>query len=151
MDANPPHLYFPRRRRAQARGRLQSWKVTLRRLLLAAGLSGVLVGPSFAEMTTTIAPSAMHRAASPYSRVVQAVPANAEVDIESCGGAWCYGSWRGRYGFLPSFAVARGAPPAAFSPPPPPLGVTAPALVAPPPVWGGPYVGFGWGYSWRSW
>ncbi len=79
------------------------------------------------------------------------MPANAEVDIQSCARTWCYGSWRCRYGYLPSFVVAQGgpppAPPGAFSPPPPPLVVAAPAVVAPAPVfhWGGPYVGFSGG------
>ncbi len=93
----------------------------------------------------------MRRAANVHSRVVQAIPANAEVEIRSCGADWCYGSWRGRHGYLPAFAVAQGGPPpvppVAFSPPPPPLAVTAPVVVAPVPVyhWGGAYVGFGGG------
>ena len=126
----------------------------MRRLLLAVGISSLLAGPSLAYPSITSAPSNMRRAANPYSRIVQSVPANAQVDIQSCGGAWCYGSWRGLYGFLPAFAVAQDGPPAveapppvAFAPPPPPLVVTAPVIVAPPPIyhWGGPYVGVGWG------
>ena len=87
-----------------------------------------------------------------------AVPANAQIDIQSCGGDWCYGSWRGLYGFLPSFAVAQGGPPPGvappppplvFAPPPPPVVVTTPLVVGP--VWGGPYVGGAWGYGWRRW
>ncbi len=122
----------------------------MRRLLLAAGLLCVLVGPALADPAITVSPSNMRRAANPYSPVVQPVPANAQVEIQSCRGGWCYGSWRGLYGFLPSFAVAQGGPPPpGFAPPPPPLAVTAPVVVAPAPVyhWGGPYVGFGWGYS----
>jgi hypothetical protein len=130
----------------------------LRRLLLAAGLLGGLVGPAFADPAITVASSNMRRAANPHSAVVQAVPANAQIDIQSCGGDWCYGSWRGFYGFLPSFAVAQGGPPAGppvvFAPPPPPLVVAAPFVMAPsPPVhfWGGPYAGVGWGYGWGRW
>ena len=128
----------------------------MRRLLLAVGLFAVLAGPSLAYPSITAAPSAMRKAANPHSRIVQAVPANAQVDIESCGARWCYGSWRGLHGFLPAFAVAKGGPPAAvaappvFAPPPPPVAVTAPVLVAPPVYhWGGPYVGLGWG--WGRW
>ena len=125
----------------------------MRHLLFAAGFLGALIGPSFADPAITVAPSNMHRAANPYSRILQAVPANAQIDIQSCGGDWCYGSWRGIYGFLPSFAlgqggpgpVAPGGPPVVFAPPPPPLVVTAPVVVAP--RWGGPFVGGGWGYG----
>ena len=128
----------------------------MRRLFLAAGFLGALAAPSLADPALTAAPSNMHRAANPYSRVVQAVPANAEIDIQSCGGDWCYGSWRGLYGFLPAYAVARGVPapggPVGFAPPPPPLVVTAPVIVAPPVhYWGGPYAGVGWGYGWQRW
>lgn len=128
----------------------------MRRLLFAAGIFGALAGPSSADPALTTASSTMRKAASPYSRAVQAVPANAEVDIRSCGGEWCYGSWRGRYGFLPSFAVAGAAPPPGVASPPPfgfaappqPLAVTAPVVVAPAPAyhWSGPYVGVGFGW-----
>jgi hypothetical protein len=127
--------------------------VTLRRLLLAAGSSCVLAGPSLADPAITSAPSNMRRAANPYSRIVQTVPANAQVDIQNCGGEWCYGSWRGLHGFLPSFAVGQGGPPVGAVPPvafaPPPFAVTGPVVVAPAPVWGGPYVGVGVG--WNRW
>ena len=128
----------------------------MRHLLLAVGLSAALIGPSLAYPSITTAPSDMRKAANPRSRIVQAVPANAEVDIKSCGAEWCYGSWRGLHGFLPAFAVAQGGPAAAvaqppvFAPPPPPVVVTAPVVVAPPVYhWGGSYVGVGWG--WGRW
>ena len=116
----------------------------------------VLAGPAFADPAITVAHSTMRQAASPYSRIVQAVPANAQIDIQSCAGGWCYGSWRGLYGFLPAFAVRGGPPPApppyGFAPPPPPLVVTAPVVVAPPPRSGAhPTWGSAWGYGWRGW
>jgi len=139
--------------RSSPRPSLTEGLQTLRRLLIAAGLFGVLVGSSFADPAITTAPSNMHRRANPHSAVVQAVPADAQIDIQGCRGEWCYGSWRGIYGFLPAFAVTQAGPPPA--PPmavaPPPLAVTAPVVVAPAPVWGGPYVGVGWGYGWRRW
>jgi len=124
----------------------------MRPLLPAAGLVAVVAAPSLADPALTVAPSVMRRAANPYSPIVQTVPVNAEVDIQSCGGAWCYGSWRGLYGFFPAFAVAQGAlpPTVGFAPPPSSFVVTAPVVVAPPPPvvrWGGPYVGVGWGWS----
>ena len=122
----------------------------MRRFLLAVGLLAALAGPSLAHPSLTTAPSAMRKAANPHSRVVQAVPANAEVDIQSCGAEWCYGSWRGLHGFLPAFVVARDGAAPPFAAPPPPVVVTAPVLVAPPVYhWGGPYVGLGWG--WGRW
>jgi hypothetical protein len=133
---------------------------TLRLLLIAAGCLSVLAGPSLADPAVTTATSNMRRAASPYSRIVQLVPANAQIDVQSCHGGWCYGSWRGLYGFLPSFAIARGGPgpiqpvgpPVVFAPPPPPMVVTAPVVVAPPVYhWGGPFIGGGWGYGWQRW
>jgi hypothetical protein len=130
-------------------------------LLIAAGILGALAGPSFADPAITSASSNMRKAANPYARIVQGVPANAQIDIRSCHGDWCYGSWRGLHGFLPSFAVARGGPgpaapagpPVAFAPPPPPLVVTAPVVFAPQPAyrWGGPYVGGGFGYGGNRW
>ena len=127
----------------------------LPRLLLAAGFVGVFAGPAVADQAITSASSIMRKAANPRSHIVQSVPAGAEVDIQSCGRSWCYGSWRGRSGYLPSVAVAQGGPspgaaapaPSAFFPPPPPLAVTAPVIVAPAPVyhWGGAYFGVGGG------
>ena len=131
----------------------------MRRLLLTAGLLGAFIGPSFADPAITVASSYMRKAANPYSRVVQAVPANAQVDIQSCGGDWCYGSWRGRYGFMPSFAVAQGGPTAVapaptvvYAAPPPPVVVTAPVVVGGTWGWGWghPYGWGGYGY-WHRW
>lgn len=123
------------------------------RLLLAAGFLGVFAGPSLADQAITSAPSIMRKAANPRSHIVQRVAAGSEVDIQRCGGSWCYGSWRGRSGYLPSIVVAQGGPsPVAATPPsaafsPPPLAVTAPDVVAPAPVyhWGGAYFGVGGG------
>jgi len=121
----------------------------LRRLLIAAGMLVAFAGPSLAGPAVTVRPSAMLRSANPHARIVQAVPANAQVDIQSCSAYWCFGSWRHRHGFLPAYAVGMGPPPPFEPTPPPPLVVTAPIMVAPPPppppVWGGPFVGFGWG------
>jgi hypothetical protein len=135
----------------------------LRRLLVAAGLVIGLVGPSFADPAVTTAWSNMRRAPNGHARVVQSVPANAEIDLQTCSGDWCYASWRNRFGWIPTFAVgeADAAPPAVAAPPivvgAPPVVVDAPPVVvdAPPvvvgPAWGGPYVGVGYGWGWRRW
>ena len=82
---------------------------------------------------------------------MQSVPANAQIDLQNCEGDWCSASWRNLSGYIPSFAVAEagGSPPVVA--PPPPVVVEAPIYAAPAFRWGGPYVGFGWGYGWRRW
>ena len=114
----------------------------LRRLLLA-GLCAGLVGPSSADPAVTTASSNMRRMPNVHSHVVQSVPADAQIDLQSCTGDWCYGSWRGFAGYLPSFAVAQAGPPTVAPPPP--------VVVAPTFGWGGPYVGVGYGWGWRHW
>jgi hypothetical protein len=119
----------------------------LRRVLLAGCLTA-FAGAALAQPAITVHHAYMRSGANYYAPVVQSVPRNAQIDVQNCGGGWCYGSWRGVYGFLPELAVAEGGPPpGAFAPPPPPLAVTAPLLVAPGPVWGGPSVGFGVGFG----
>ena len=125
-----------------------------RRLLLASGLTVILVGPSFAAPAITTAWSNMRRAPSGHARVVQSVPANAEIDLQNCSGDWCYASWRNRFGWIPAFAVGGpgAAPPVAVAAPPPPVVVTAPPIIVGPAWgWGGPYVGVGYGWGWRRW
>jgi uncharacterized protein YraI len=124
----------------------------LRRLLLAAGLSVGLAAPSFAEPAVTTAWSDMRSAPSGRSRVVQSVPADAQIDLQDCIGDWCHASWRNLAGYIPAFAVGEAAaPPPVVAAPPPPVVVEAPIYAAPAYQWGGPYVGFGWGYGWRRW
>ncbi len=118
-------------------------------------------GPSAAEIVWTSAPSVMRRAPNPVSRFVQEVPANAQVDLRRCAYDWCRASWRGRVGYIPAYAVGGGPAPIAAPPqvvystppvvyaPPPVVYAPPPVFVAPPPppgpVWGGSYVGFGFG------
>ena len=122
----------------------------MRRSLLAAGLVFGLVGPSFANSAVTTAWSNMRRAPSGHSRVVQSVPANAEIDLQNCSGDWCYASWRNRsVRFRPS-PWAKRAPRRSVAGPP--VVVAAPPVVVGPAFgWGGPYVGFGYGWGWRRW
>jgi uncharacterized protein YraI len=123
---------------------------TLLRSCLAAALCAGVVAPCLADPATTTAPSAMRRAPNPHSRIVQMVPADAEIDLQNCNGGWCYGSWRNLFGWIPSFAVAQAGPPPAVVGPPPV--VVAPSVVVgvgPAWGWGHPY---GWGgYGWRGW
>ena len=108
-------------------------------------------GPSFAEPGQTIAAATMRKMPSVSSRVVQHIPAYAQIDLSHCGGGWCYGSWRNLFGYIPADAVVTGPPGvgATFAVAPPIA--PAPPTVAVAPAWGwaGPYVGFGWG--WQRW
>lgn len=122
-------------------------------LVAAALVAGTLAAPARANPALTVAPVPMRTAASRHAPVVQAVPANAEIDIQNCGPRWCYGSWRGLYGFLPTYAVqgVASAPPVAgpppvfgFAPPPPPIVTPGPVLIGPTSYrWSGAYVGLG--------
>jgi hypothetical protein len=131
----------------------------LRRLLLSAGLCVGLVGPSFADPAITTAWSNMRSAPSAHAHIVQGVPANAQIDLQTCGANWCHASWRNLSGYIPAFAVAQaGPPPGDVAAPPPAVVAAPPVVVAAPPIvvgpawgWGGPYVGGGWGYGWRRW
>ncbi len=125
----------------------------MRRYLLAAGLSFVFAAPSFADPAMTGALVMMRAAPSGKARVVQQIPASAEIDVSKCNRGWCYSSWRNRFGYIPAEVVV-GGPPATLSGNalPPPAGDPQPTTVAPtPPTWTGPYVGFGWGYGWSRW
>ncbi len=123
----------------------------MRRLLLSAGLSVGLIGPSFADPAVTTAWSNMRSAPNAHSHIVQSVPANAQIDLQNCAGDWCHASWRNLSGFIPAFAVAQAGPPPGGAPPPAVVVAPAPIIVGPAWGWGGPYVGGGWGYGWRRW
>jgi hypothetical protein len=119
----------------------------LRRLILAVGLAAFSVSAS-ADPALTPAWSNMRRAPSAHSGVVQSVPANAQIDVQSCAGEWCYGSWRNLFGYLPAFAVggSGGGPPPVVSYAPPPVVVAAPPIVVGTTWgWGHPYC---WGRLW---
>jgi hypothetical protein len=113
-----------------------------------------LATPSFADMAMTGTPVTMHATASAKSRVVQRIPANAEIDLSKCGRGWCFASWRNLFGYIPADAVVLGPPPAALpgNELPPAVAYAQPTYLAPPVwTWSGPYVGVGWGYGWGRW
>ena len=110
------------------------------RRLLAAFLFLVPSCAAWATPAMTTAPTAMRAAPSAHSRVVQSIPANAQIDIEDCGRYWCNASWRDVSGFVPVNVVAAGGPPVYRAPPPPPAYYGPPVVVAP--------FGFGY-YGWH--
>jgi hypothetical protein len=84
---------------------------------------------------------------------VQAIPANAEIEVDDCGKLWCRASWRNRSGYVAVTAVAPLPVGEGEAYPPPPV-VVAP-LYPPPYAWGpgysyGPAFGWGFGYH-RHW
>jgi hypothetical protein len=93
------------------------------RLCLGLGVCIGLVGPAFAELAMSGGPVAMHAAPTGRSRVVQRIPANAQIDMAHCSRGWCYASWRNLFGYIPAEAVVLGPPPA-----------TLPGEELPPPV-----------------
>ncbi|MGD0764338.1 MAG: hypothetical protein ABR929_14320 [Roseiarcus sp.] len=119
----------------------------MRRLIVTFGLCVGLVAPVFADPARTTAPVVMRAAPTPKARVVQNIPANAEIDLSHCSGDWCYASWRDRFGYVEADAVA--AAPYAAAPP----GYYGPydygPAVGPWWGWGRPYYyGYGWGHRW---
>lgn len=119
----------------------------MRRFIVTFGLCLGLAAPAFADPARTTAPVVMRAAPSPKARVVQNIPANAQIDLSHCSRDWCYGSWRDRFGYVRADAVA--AEPYEAGPPP---GYYGPGYYGPPVVvdpwwgWGRPfYYGYGWG------
>ena len=129
--------------------------MVLRGALLVAGMCLGFAATSFADPAETAFPATMRKMPNVKARVVQHIPANAEIDVSHCAGGWCYGSWRDRFGYIPARAVAAGPPPEGGFPPaamgPPPVAVAPPVVVGSAFGWGGPYVGATWGYGWRRW
>lgn len=121
---------------------------------LRLGFSVGLAGSALAEPAMTGAPVTMHAAASGKSRVVQRIPANAEIYLSKCKHGWCYASWRNLIGYIPADVVVLGPPPVPLPDisPPPPVAYALPTYVTPPVwSWSGPYAGFGLGSGWNRW
>jgi hypothetical protein len=118
--------------------------IIMRHFAVALGFSGLLIGPALADPAMTSAATTMRAKPSAKGAVVQSIPANAQIDVSNCGAAWCYGSWRNRFGYVSARAVApAGGPPPDVAYGPGPIY---------PPAYGWSY-GWGWGwgpgYGWR--
>lgn len=111
--------------------------------LMRAAAAALLIslpfaGAALASPAMTTMPVQMRQSPTAHSRVVQSIPAHAQIDVVDCGRHWCTASWRDISGFVPVNAVgASDAPLVDAAPPPPPPG---PAVVIAP---------FGYGYGWR--
>lgn len=113
----------------------------MRPLFVALIVSGASAMSAAADPATTGAAASMRAAPSPKARIVQRVPANAEIDVSQCSGDWCYASWRDRFGYLPAAAIAPTPYPAAPAPAYGPYGAWSNAGVGP----------FYFGYGWSRW
>jgi hypothetical protein len=126
----------------------------LQRLLLSAAVCFSFAAPSFGDPAMTGAPVTMRGAPSGKARIVQHIPARAEIDLSSCSHGWCYASWRNLFGYIPAEVIVGGPPPATLpgNQLPPPVVNAQPTYVTPPVGgWSGPYVGFSGGYGWGRW
>ncbi len=91
---------------------------------LAAGLAA-------AHPAMTADDTAMRAAPSRHARVVQHIPAHAQIDVSDCGEDWCAASWRDLDGFVRVEAIGPNEAP----------------LYRPRRYYGGPVFGFGF-YRW---
>jgi hypothetical protein len=99
------------------------------KVLFALALGLAAATPATADPAVTTTAASMRGAPNAKGRFVQRVPANAEIDLNYCSKAWCYVSWRDRFGYLPASAIAAQPYPGE-------------------PVGGPPIAGSGWGGGW---
>ena len=92
---------------------------------LAAGLA-------FAHPAMTADDTIMRVAPSRHARVVQRIPAHAQIDVADCGEDWCAASWRDLDGFVRVQAI----------------GLNEAPLYHPRRYYGGPVFGFGYYHNW---
>ena len=130
----------------------------IRGLCFGLGVSLAFVAPAMAELAMTGAPVTMRARPTGKAGVVQHIPANAEIDIETCRGrcrgGWRHASWRGRFGYIPAEAVVLGPPPATLpgDEMPPPFVNVQPTYLTPPAWrWTGAYVGVNGGLGSSPW
>ena len=71
-----------------------------------AGLSFSAVGVAYADPALTVMPTHMRVAPDSRSAIVQAIPANAEIDVSDCSNVWCGASWRGLAGYVRMSALS---------------------------------------------
>ncbi len=110
------------------------------RVSLATALV-VAAGAASAHPAMTEQPTTMRAAPSGHARVVQDIPARAQIDVGECGERWCAASWRDLDGFVRVEAIAPNDEPLVGPPPAPVYG--GPVIVA-------PVFGFGY-YHHRRW
>jgi hypothetical protein len=114
--------------------------MTMIRSLLAFCLCAA-AGAASAQPAMTADDTVMRAAPSPHARVVQRIPARAQIDIGECGELWCAASWRDISGFVRVETIAANDAPLEGPPPPRPYFYGGPVVV-------GPVFGFGYYHHW---
>lgn len=110
---------------------------------LIAALS-LAASAAAARPAMTAEPTTMRAAPSAHARVVQRIPANAQIDLSDCGERWCAASWRNLDGFVRVETIgASGGGPLVAAPPPHYGYYGGPVVV-------GPVFGYGY-YRRRFW
>lgn len=66
----------------------------IRRLFFGFGVVVAFSAPALAELAMTGAPVAMRAGPASNARIVQRIPASAEIEVEKCARGWCHASWR---------------------------------------------------------
>ena len=123
----------------------------MRRIFVLLGLSIFASAPAIASPALTAKTTILRATASSHGKVIQALPANVQIDVDKCGNAWCFVSWNEKFGYIPVSAVAalpEGQAPSAGEYPP--AGV-APYYGPYPYPYSYPYPGYvygGYGYGW---
>ena len=105
---------------------------------------GLVASAAAAHPAMTAEPATMRAAPSLHARVVQHIPANAQIDIQTCQERWCAASWRNLDGYVRVETIGASG--------------GGPVIAAPPPAYGyyggpvvvGPAFGFGY-YRRRYW
>jgi uncharacterized protein YraI len=98
-------------------------------------------GAAAANPAMTADPTAMRVAPSSHARIVQEIPAHAQIDIGECEGRWCAASWRDIEGWVRVEAIAPNDAPLG-GPAPGPYAYGGPVVI-------GPVFGFGYYYHHR--
>jgi hypothetical protein len=106
------------------------------RLPLALALS-LAAGIASARPAMTVDDTTMRAAPSRHARVVQEIPAQAQIDVTDCGDDWCAASWRDLDGFVRVEAIGPNEAP-----------LYRPRRYYGGPVIVGPVFGFGYYHHW---
>jgi hypothetical protein len=105
----------------------------------------VIAGAAAADPAMTGEPSTMREAPTSHARIVQHIPAHAQIDVGECHEHWCAASWRNLDGYVrvETLSMTREGP-VIDAPPPPPYGYYGGPYYYGGPVVVGPVFGFGY-------
>eukprot|EP01037_Dinobryon_pediforme_P011891 gene11891-11983_t len=64
-----------------------------------------MIGSASASPAETTRTAVMRASPNARARILQVIPPNAQIDLESCGRYWCYASWRGIFGYVSARSI----------------------------------------------